>query len=300
MLRTGREGAGSAGGDPASLNNTYSFPQNVAIGKGATSIIRLAHQWDWSAREKLYVVKELRQRRKAETKKDYIKKLTAEFCISSTLKHINILETVDLLQDEQGRWCEIVEFCPGDDLYTAIKKGGMSPGEVECCFKQILCGVGYLHSQGVAHRDIKPENLLFDAKGLLKIGNYDTATVYRLPWEQIIHMSWGLCGSEPYIAPEQFLGKPYDARLVDIWACGIIYHCMHLQELPWRAAQSSDQLYAAYVAAATLELVFPPTIMNLTPRACRPLIRKMLEPDPKLRSTIEDLLECEWVRGIEV
>jgi hypothetical protein len=37
----------------------------------------------------------------------------------------------------------------------------------------------------------------------------------------------------------------YDARLVDIWACGIIYHCMHFQELPWCAVQSSNQLYVA-------------------------------------------------------
>ena len=117
-----------------------------------------------------------------------------------------------------------MEFCPGGDLYAAIKKGGMSPSEVECCFKQILTGVSYLHSQGVAHRDIKPENLFFDTKGHLKvcnrilclsdaqltvvqIGDYGASTVYRLPWEATIHMSTGLCGSEPYIAPEQFLGK---------------------------------------------------------------------------------------------
>ena len=45
----------------------------------------------------------------------------------------------------------------------------MSPSEVECCFKQILRGVEYLHTQGVAHRDIKPENLFFDTKGNLKV-----------------------------------------------------------------------------------------------------------------------------------
>jgi protein-serine/threonine kinase len=62
-----------------------------------------------------------------------------------------------------------MEFCPGGDLYAAIKKGGMSPSEVECCFKQLASGVSYLHSQGVAHRDIKPENLFFDTKGHLKV-----------------------------------------------------------------------------------------------------------------------------------
>jgi protein-serine/threonine kinase len=108
---------------------------------------------------------------------------------------------------------------------TPSSLSGMSPAEVECCFRQILSGVTYLHSQGVAHRDIKPENLFFDSKGNLKvrsfltaaimhlnahfdkIGDYGASTVYRLPWEATVHMSTGLCGSEPYIAPEQFLGK---------------------------------------------------------------------------------------------
>jgi protein-serine/threonine kinase len=114
-------------------------------------------------------LQEFRKRRKNETEKEYVKKLTAEFCISSTLHHPNVVETVDLVQDEAQHWCEVMEFCPGGDLYAAIKKGGMSPSEVECCFKQMLAGVAYLHGQGVAHRDIKPENLLFDLKGHLKV-----------------------------------------------------------------------------------------------------------------------------------
>jgi protein-serine/threonine kinase len=195
----------NAGESTTSLGKKYGVLQKMAIGKGATSVVRLAHKWDRSE-EKLYAVKEFRKRRKNESEKEYVKKLTAEFCISSTLRHPNIVETVDLIQDENHAWCEVMEFCPGGDLYAAIKKGGMSPSEVECCFKQILNGVQYLHSQGVAHRDIKPENLFFDTKGHIKIGDYGASTVYRLPWEATIHMSTGLCGSEPYIAPEQFLG----------------------------------------------------------------------------------------------
>jgi hypothetical protein len=158
----------TAGDSTASLSKKYGVCQKVAIGKGATSVVRLAHKWDRSE-EKLYAVKEFRKRRKNESEKEYVKKLTAEFCISSTLHHVNIVETVDLVQDESQHWCEVMEFCPGGDLYAAIKKGGMSPSEVECCFKQILNGVAYLHSQGVAHRDIKPENLFFDTKGHLKV-----------------------------------------------------------------------------------------------------------------------------------
>lgn len=85
------------------------------------------------------------------------------------MHHTNVVETVDLVQDEQHHWCEVMEYCPGGDLYAAIKKGNMSVGEVECCFKQILKGVEYLHSMGVAHRDIKPENLLLDGRGHVKV-----------------------------------------------------------------------------------------------------------------------------------
>ncbi|KAF8816633.1 other/HAL protein kinase [Phlegmacium glaucopus] len=294
----------TAGDSAVSLTQKYGVCQKVAIGKGATSVVRLAHKWD-RTEEKLYAIKEFRKRRKNESEKEYVKKLTAEFCISSTLHHPNIVETVDLVQDENQHWCEVMEFCPGGDLYAAIKKGGMSPSEVECCFKQILRGISYLHSQGVAHRDIKPENLFFDTKGHLKIGDYGASTVYRLPWEATVHMSTGLCGSEPYIAPEQFLGKPYDARLVDIWACGIVYYCLHFQELPWRAAQPAiDQLYSAYVTACANPnpalSSCPPTINNLNPRACRSLIRKMLEPDPRNRSTIEEVMAHTWIESIEV
>lgn len=136
-----------------------------------------------------------------------------------------------------------------------------------------------------------------------------------------MHMSTGLCGSEPYIAPEQFTQKrmhdieycyqlaliyftEYDARLVDIWACGIVYYCLHFQELPWRVAQVSDPLYATYVAtcqsANQTQAACPPTINNLSPRACRPLIRKMLDPDPKQRWTIDKIISFPWIDTIQV
>jgi protein-serine/threonine kinase len=166
--RGSTKGSEHDGASTASLLKKYGVCDKAAIGKGATAVVRLAHKWD-RREEKLYAVKEFRKRRKNETEKDYVKKLTSEFCISSTLHHMNVVETVDLVQDEQQHWCEVMEYCPGGDLYAAIKKGGMSSGEVECSFKQILQGIQYLHSMGVAHRDIKPENLLLDGRGHVKV-----------------------------------------------------------------------------------------------------------------------------------
>lgn len=200
---------GGASVASSSLAKKYGYCEKVAIGKGATAVVKLAHKWDRST-EKLYAVKEFRKRRKNESEKEYVKKLTSEFCISSTLHHINIVETVDLVQNEEKHWCEVMEYCPGGDLYAAIKKGTMSAEDSNVYFKQIITGVAYLHSMGVAHRDIKPENLLLDAQGHIKITDFGVSDVFRMCWEKQTHLSKGLCGSEPYIAPEQFdhKGKP--------------------------------------------------------------------------------------------
>ena len=67
-------------------------------------------------------------------------------------------------------------------------------------------------------------------------------------------------------------------------------------------AQPTDQLFSAYVSACNTptQSACPPTINNLSPRACRPLIRKMLEPNPKMRTLIEDIIKDKWIQGIEV
>jgi protein-serine/threonine kinase len=77
--------------------------------------------------------------------------------------------------------------------------------------------------------------------------------------------------------------------------------------MPWRVAKVSDALYAAYATACAVphkenvkDPVYPPTIHNLSPRACRSIIRKMLEPDPKHRVAIEEVMVHPWIQGIEV
>jgi protein-serine/threonine kinase len=46
----------NAGDSAVSLTQKYGVCQRIAIGKGATSVVRLAHKWDRSE-EKLYAVK---------------------------------------------------------------------------------------------------------------------------------------------------------------------------------------------------------------------------------------------------
>ncbi|KAF9952533.1 serine/threonine-protein kinase HAL4/sat4 [Modicella reniformis] len=285
------------------LLKKYGLCEKGNIGQGATAVVRLAHKLtlptseDEEVSEKLFAIKEFRKRRKHETEKEYVKKLMSEFCISSTLHHENVVETVDLVQDEQHHWCEVMEYCCNGDLYNAIKQGHMSRVEVNCCFKQLINGVAYLHSMGVAHRDIKPENLLLDGQGRLKITDFGVSDVFRMCWEKEPHLSKGLCGSEPYIAPEEFNGKEYDARCVDIWACGIVYYCMVYQGIPFRAAISQDPNFQHFLEMRAVNNYEP---FEKLPIGCRILMKQILDPNPETRITIEDILKDEWFQRIEI
>lgn len=55
-----------------------------------------------------FAVKEFRPKRQGESEREYQKKVTAEFCVGSTLKHPNIIETVDIVTDH-GHYYEV---CP--------------------------------------------------------------------------------------------------------------------------------------------------------------------------------------------
>ena len=241
------------GGPNASANlvQKYGKCQEI-VGRGAFGIVRIAHKnkdaKDASKGELLYAVKEFR-RRPQESPKKYQKRLTSEFCISSSLRHPNIIHTLDLLQDAKGDYCEVMEFCAGGDLYTLVLAAGkLEVAEADCYFKQMLCGVEYLHEMGVAHRDLKPENLLLTTHGSLKITDFGNGECFRMAWEKEAHMTAGLCGSAPYIAPEEYTDKEFDPRAVDVWATGVIYMAMRTGRHLWRVAKmDEDEFFERYI-----------------------------------------------------
>jgi protein-serine/threonine kinase len=220
------------------------------VGRGAFGIVRVAHKPDPkdSKREQLYAVKEFKQR-PGESAKRYQKRLTSEFCISSSMQHPNVITTLDLLQDEKGTYCEVMEYCSGGDLYTLVLAAGqLEVVEADCFFKQLMRGVEYMHEMGVAHRDLKPENLLLTTHGSIKITDFGNGECFRMAWEKEAHMTAGLCGSAPYIAPEEYVDKEFDPRAVDVWACGIIYMAMRTGRHLWRVAQKGeDEFFDRYL-----------------------------------------------------
>ncbi|KAG0063631.1 serine/threonine-protein kinase HAL4/sat4 [Podila epicladia] len=189
-----------------------------------------------------------------------MRRLTSEFCIASSLKHTNVIQTMDLLQIHSGdTYSEVMEYCAGGDMHSLIASANtLGESESNCFFAQLVNGVAFLHAMGVVHRDLKPENLLLTSDGCLKIADFGNSEVFRMPWEKKVRSSTSIRGSGPFIAPEEFTKETFDARKVlirlspcfvkvDMWACGIIYMCMRLGRYTWHEASNGDPIWDGYL-----------------------------------------------------
>lgn len=209
--------------------------------------------------------------------------------------------------------------------------------ECACLFKQLMLGLQHLHHLGVAHRDIKPENLLLTKGGTLKIGDFGVAYVVQSCFEKEPRMCHEWCGSEPFWSPEIWALKnqddAYDGLALDIWSAAITYFCIRYQKLLFGAtfytgkpAQSPpagaiEGSPAAVAATATDGGdrdygLYVEQRRSLDPKDCQvwdtfetdtPLtdeekecLAGMLDPDPKTRWTVDQVLNSSWMQSIEM
>ncbi|KAF9380669.1 serine/threonine-protein kinase HAL4/sat4 [Mortierella sp. AD011] len=298
----------------------YGELQQQVVGKGASGTVRLSIKRNpETGEEHAYAIKEFKYSF-GESQKQYMRRLTSEFCIASSLKHTNVIQTMDLLKLHEDMYSEVMEYCAGGDLHSLIAAAN-SLGELEsnCFFSQLIHGVAFLHSVGVVHRDLKPENLLLTSDGCLKITDFGNSEVFRMPWEKKVRSSVSIRGSGPFIAPEEYTSETFDARKVDMWACGIIYMCMRLGKYNWHEATDGDPIWDEFLYKRERLLEQKDANnsgqthkhLNLTaleqaahttlgwPHHISDVIEKILEPNPRKRSQANNVLDSEWLKRIE-
>ncbi len=225
---------------PLSFSKRYG-KMGTALGAGAGGHVKLMKRL---TDKKLFAVKEFRQKQSNESRRDYSKKITGEYCIGTTLRHSNIIETIEIAY-EGDKIYQIMEYCDYD-LFAIVMSTKMSSNEIDCCFKQILSGVQYLHHMGLAHRDLKLDNCVINKDGIVKIIDYGATVVFNYPFSNKIVDASGIVGSDPYLAPEVCAFSKYDPRPPDVWSCAIIYSCMTLRKFPWKIPKLSDASFKLF------------------------------------------------------
>lgn len=105
----------------------------------------------------------------------------------------------------------------------------LSEPDAATYFQQLTSAIAYCHSRGIVHRDLKLENLLLDKSNNLKLVDFGFARTVQTNNE----LSHTFCGSNAYASPEILKSIPYDPKLSDCWAIGIILYAMVFGQLPF-------------------------------------------------------------------
>lgn len=271
------------------------------LGEGAGGNVRLITSRDSS--QVLFAVKEFRHREEIESIRDYTKKLNAEYCIGLTLKHPNIIETIEIIHEATNHVYQVMEYCEYD-LFAIVMSGKMSKAEIYCDFKQIMNGVKYMLDSGLAHRDLKLDNCVINSQGIVKIIDFGSAVVYRYPETEKINNATGIVGSDPYLAPEVVSNMTYDPRPADIWSAAIIFCCMLMRKFPWKSPRLSDSSFRQF--ADSFKDDKPVSAFSMSnrllmslPTEVQPLVKGMLTLDPVKRYTIDQCWEDPWLSSIQ-
>jgi serine/threonine-protein kinase CHEK1 len=206
-------------------------------------------------------------------------------------QHPHVIEWFATGEDTNWRWIAM-EYAQGGDLFDKIEADvGVSEDIAHVYFSQLVSGVSFVHSKGVAHRDLKPENLLLSAGGDLKIADFGMATMFEYKGQR--KTSATLCGSPPYIAPEVLSANKakYSPDLVDIWSCGVILFVLLVGNTPWDEPSASSWEFQEYVRTGGRST---DALWERTPPEALSLLRGMMNIDAKSRFSFRQVRQHPW------
>jgi Tol biopolymer transport system component len=209
----------------------------------------------------------------------------------SRLSHPHVAHLLDF-DSENGTDFLVMELVAGSSLDEALRPGPLSEKDALRLGAQLARGLQAAHERGVVHRDLKPSNLHLTKDGLLKILDFGVARFAPGPEAAHGHTTatetaaGAVVGSPPYMAPEQLLGKPSDARS-DLYSAGAVLYELVTGQRPFGSRSG-----VALTDAILHEPPPPPGSLgaSVSP-AFETVILKALDKDPDLRyQTARELL----------
>src|ERR1043166_4000284 len=125
----------------------------------------------------------------------------------------------------------VMELLEGEALADALKRGPLPTSEALQVALSILTALDALHARGFVHRDLKPSNVFLTKHGvkLLDFGLAREAKPIAItaddttlqPGDAPLTIAGMIVGTPRYMAPEQLLSAPIDAR-TDLFAAGAL------------------------------------------------------------------------------
>lgn len=215
------------------------------------------------------------------------------------LNHPNIIKAIPLICCKEEFFAVATEFAKYGDFFDIVTKGHLkSEAIIRTYFHQLIEGLEYMHSKGVAHLDLKLENIMLGSDLQLKIIDFDQSQVLT---EKIISSG----GTVSYRAPEVIKGDCNHFTSADVFSAGIILFAFKAKEFPFVEKIVDLQLedHRSFLTFAKNNKHFwrmkayGKKDKNYFSEDLIHLLNGMLHENPLKRLTIKQIKESKWYNG---
>nr|BCU41349.1 calcium-dependent protein kinase [Gentiana scabra] len=204
-------------------------------------------------------------------------------------EHPNIVTLKDTYEDDNAVHI-VMELCEGGELFDRIvARGHYTERAAAVVTRTIVEVIQMCHKHGVIHRDLKPENFLFANKketAPLKTIDFGLSVLFK-PGERFDE----IVGSPYYMAPE-VLKRDYGPE-VDVWSAGVILYILLCGVPPFWAETEQGVAQAIIKSVVNFKRDPWPKVSD----SAKDLVKKMLNPDPKLRLSAKEVLDHPWLQN---
>lgn len=152
--------------------------------------------------------------------------LLEEARLLARIRHANVVQLLDALEDDAGEVFLVLELVRGADLRVLsrelARRGRALRPAVVAAVAMYLCRALAAAQRavpaGIVHRDVTPHNVLVSSEGEIKLADFGIARAFdRERWTR----SGLIKGKTGFFSPEQLRGDPLDVRS-DLFAVGLI------------------------------------------------------------------------------
>jgi serine/threonine protein kinase len=200
----------------------------------------------------------------------FLARLVREYKLIETLQNEHVARVYD--QGFAGDYPYLaLEFFPCGTLAARIREGITSRNALRIAAR-VARALDAIHAHGIVHRDLKPANILFRADGRPVIVDFGLAK--DLGAQSTLTVAGQLVATPRYSSPEQFLGRPADARS-DLYSLGVVFYEMLTGHKMFESLTGLDLIQAHLHA----EIPRLPALLA----GYQPVLDKMLAKDPAKR-----------------
>ncbi|KAM9907374.1 hypothetical protein OXX79_000994 [Metschnikowia pulcherrima] len=187
--------------------NDFHIMRTLGTGSfGRVHLVRSVHNGRY------YAIKVLKKQQVVKMKQ--VEHTNDERRMLKLVEHPFLIRMWGTFQDARNLFM-VMDYIEGGELFSLLRKSQRFPNPVAKFYAaEVTLALEYLHSHDIIYRDLKPENILLDRNGHIKITDFGFA-------KEVSTVTWTLCGTPDYIAPEVITSKPYN-KSVDWWSLGVL------------------------------------------------------------------------------